>query len=334
MQVHNEILRNIARSCEAFGVKENEVYVQAGVDEKSISVQEGMQDWRLGIKIWESALKCTNYRYISLNFGKNITFSVLGWIAPLTSSSPDLHAAWKSFTDFFPLLGNMFEYHLRKEANGFVTVVYKPAPLWVELNPLTAALAAEHAMSLTLSLSSFLTGKNIKPAKVAFTHDVPAKDRNHYTTLFGPTHFNQEENYLSFDSETAALPVISSNSMVYENMLHLCSNKLKEIKSNVGIVEKVKLVLNQKQSFYSLKIEEVAAMLNMSARTLQRKLKEEGSTYQALLEEFQVGLASQMLRNQKVQVKEVAFMLGFSSLQNFSRAFKRKTGKSPSVIRG
>ncbi len=104
MLVHNEILRTIARHCETFGVKEKEVYKLAGIHEASMAVPDGMQDWKVGVKIWESALQLTSYRLISLSFGKIITFSVLGWISPLTSSSPDLTHAWKSFTEFFPLM--------------------------------------------------------------------------------------------------------------------------------------------------------------------------------------------------------------------------------------
>src|SRR5690349_7762208 len=125
MQVDNEILRTIATNCVAYGVKEEEVYRLAGVTTSSITIPDGMQDWKTGIRMWESALQLTNYRLISLSFGKNITFSVLGWIAPLTSSSPYLKLAWKSIAEFFPLMGDMFQYQIQEGQDGNVKVLYQ-----------------------------------------------------------------------------------------------------------------------------------------------------------------------------------------------------------------
>lgn len=330
MQVHNEIVRNIARNCAAYGVKEEYVYRLAGVNAESIAIPDGMQDWKAGIKMWESALKLTNYRFNGLSFGKNITFSVLGWIAPLTSSSPNLKYAWKSFADFFPLMGNMFEYQVTEQTDGSVKVIYKPAPAWVEISPLTAAMAAEHAMSLTISLSGYLAGRKIKPIYASFSHRVETKHHTVFADLFGSVLFGQKENALVFNAGTAHTPLISANGLMYDNMQKLCTEKLTKLQNQKGYASKVLQILSSKQAYYNPKLEEVAAMLAVSTRTLQRKLKEEGQTYQNILEEHQIEIASQLLSHPHMQVQEVAFMLGFTSLQNFSRAFKRKTGLSPS----
>ncbi len=329
MQVHNEILRNIARSCADFGIQEEAVYQLAGINAESIAVTDGMQDWKTGINLWESALKLTNYRLISLSFGKKITFSALGWIAPLTLSSPTLLHAWKSFVEFFPLMGNMFEYHFY-ERNNLSTIRYIPAPTWVEASPLTAALAAEHAMTLTLSISGYLSGKAIKPVSVSFCHQVENKYKPQFEDIFGNVLFGQAENMLTFDVATARLPVVSVNHLMYGNMLKLCSEKLQALESNRTYAGKVLRIFNSKQAYYTPKIEEVAAMLNMSVRTLQRKLKEENHTYHNLLEQYKIDTALQLLSRPHTQIQEVAFLLGFPTLQSFSRAFKRKTGLSPS----
>lgn len=333
MQVHNEILRAIARNCAAYGITEADVYKQAGVNAESIAIPDGMQDWKTGIKFWESALKLTGYRFISLSFGKNITFSVLGWIAPLTSSSPNLTFAWRSFAEFFPLMGNMFEYRVQELPGGNVKVIYQPAQIWIETSPLTAAMAAEHAMSLTVSLSGYLIGKRIKPVFASFSHQVEHKSLPAFTDLFGQVKFEQKENALVFDASTSQMPLVSANGLMYDNMRKLCTEKLAQLAQQKGYASKVLHILSSKQAYYNPKLEEVAAMLNISARTLQRKLKEENQTYQQLLEEHQIEVASQLLCQPHIQVQEVAFMLGFTSLQNFSRAFKRKTGTSPTQIK-
>lgn len=333
MQVHNEIIRNIARNCAAYSITEEQVYALAKLDPELIAPEDGMQDWRIGVRVWESALRLTNYRLISLSFGKNITFSSLGWIAPLTASSPILAMAWKSFTGYFPLMGDMFAYHMQELPDGSVKIIYQPSAIWVDSSPVTAALAVEHAMSLTLSLSGYLSGKIIRPVYASLAYHTEGKYLSAYQDLFGQVHFGAAENALVFDKATSGLPLISANKLMYENMSRLCEEKMRELQSQAGMASRVSQILHAKKAFYNPKVEEVAAMLNMSARTLQRKLKDEHKTYQQVLEEYQVEAASQLLTRPGTRVQEVAFLLGFTSLQSFSRSFKRKTGMSPRALK-
>jgi AraC-like DNA-binding protein len=79
--------------------------------------------------------------------------------------------------------------------------------------------------------------------------------------------------------------------------------------------------------------EKVAAQLNMSVRSLQRRLKEVGTTFRTLLETVRKDLAATYVCDPDIELVEVAFLLGFSDQSAFSRAFKRWTGKSPSEAR-
>ncbi len=79
--------------------------------------------------------------------------------------------------------------------------------------------------------------------------------------------------------------------------------------------------------------EKVAGQLNMSVRSLQRRLKEAGTTFRTLLEAVRKDLAATYIRDPDIELVEVAFLLGFSDQSAFSRAFKRWTGCSPSEAR-
>lgn len=76
-------------------------------------------------------------------------------------------------------------------------------------------------------------------------------------------------------------------------------------------------------------IEMVADSLSMSVRSLQMKLKEEGTSYQKILNHVRKQLAIACLQEPKVSKGEIAYMLGFSEISVFSRTFKKWTGKSP-----
>jgi len=77
----------------------------------------------------------------------------------------------------------------------------------------------------------------------------------------------------------------------------------------------------------------VARSLNISLRTMQRKLKEEGTSFRRLVDETRRQLAEQYLKDSTLVVSEIAYLLGFAEVSSFSRAFRRWTGHAPRAAR-
>lgn len=78
---------------------------------------------------------------------------------------------------------------------------------------------------------------------------------------------------------------------------------------------------------------QVAEMLHLSVRSLQRKLAEKDTGFAQLLEDTRRELARQYVSNTRLSVGEITYLLGFSDPANFTRAFRRWTGQSPSAFR-
>jgi AraC-like DNA-binding protein len=79
--------------------------------------------------------------------------------------------------------------------------------------------------------------------------------------------------------------------------------------------------------------EVVAQTLHLSQRTLQRRLQEEGTSYQQLLDDTRRELAEQYLGQVDLTLLEVAYLLGFADPSNFFRAFRRWFGETPGEYR-
>ncbi len=77
----------------------------------------------------------------------------------------------------------------------------------------------------------------------------------------------------------------------------------------------------------------IASALQVSERTLQRQLREEGTTFRELLDETRRELALEYLRDSSLSIKEITYLLGFSDAANFTRAFRRWAGVTPSGYR-
>ncbi|MGV3557324.1 helix-turn-helix domain-containing protein [Larkinella arboricola] len=76
-------------------------------------------------------------------------------------------------------------------------------------------------------------------------------------------------------------------------------------------------------------LEQMAANFNTSPRSLQRKLQDEGVTYQQVADSIRKSLALNYLSSGTYPVKEISYILGYNELSAFSRAFKRWTGTTP-----
>jgi AraC-like DNA-binding protein len=77
----------------------------------------------------------------------------------------------------------------------------------------------------------------------------------------------------------------------------------------------------------------VARRLNRSVSALQRQLRAEGSTYRQVLDETRHSIALRLIREHQYSLGQIAYLLGFSDQANFSRAFKRWTGRPPTEYR-
>jgi AraC-like DNA-binding protein len=80
-------------------------------------------------------------------------------------------------------------------------------------------------------------------------------------------------------------------------------------------------------------IEQIATKLGLNRISLYRRLKAEGTTYEKILTNLRLQLALSYLSSQKTSVSDVAYLVGFTDPAAFSRAFKRWTGKSPSLVK-
>jgi len=100
-----------------------------------------------------------------------------------------------------------------------------------------------------------------------------------------------------------------------------------------NFIMKIRKLISEHLASGNVTIKIIADEMHMSSRTIQRMLSKENTTFAALLDEVRVSLAKQFLNDVRTDLTEIAFLLGFSELSTFSRAFKRLTGQSPSQYR-
>jgi AraC-like DNA-binding protein len=97
--------------------------------------------------------------------------------------------------------------------------------------------------------------------------------------------------------------------------------------------ERVERLIADRLTKGGARLESTATELGMSPRTLSRRLAEQRSTFNAIVEGLRKELALRLLQDSDLVLTEIAFLLGYTEVSTFSHAFKRWTGRSPAAFR-
>jgi AraC-like DNA-binding protein len=192
----------------------------------------------------------------------------------------------------------------------------------------------ETLLCLYLHMLRRVTDDNLDLVEVRVTSPRPM-DPELYKKIFGTRLlFEQPKDELIVKKEFLDLPIFLADPGLLQALEQFAQGLLKqlfaknELSNKVGILLGKLLVRGEKTG-----VEIVAKRLAMSVRSLQGKLKEEGTSYQQMLDEVRKRVAISYLKKPDVSIFEVAFLLGYSDQSAFNHAFKRWTGRTPREFR-
>jgi AraC-like DNA-binding protein len=169
----------------------------------------------------------------------------------------------------------------------------------------------------------------IEPREITLCHSAPA-DISEHRRVFGlDVRFDGAENRMAFLTSDLDAAVRSSNPALLEVFERHANAAIDQIDQQGPISRRVVRLLSERVKGTAPTLDELASALAMSARTVQRSLRLEGTSYQLLLDDVRRELAVRHLSVRGTSAAEVAFLTGFSEPSAFSRAFRRWTGTTP-----
>jgi AraC-like DNA-binding protein len=171
-------------------------------------------------------------------------------------------------------------------------------------------------------------GQSVSPKRVEFKR--PECNRQLYENHFGcPVKFEARHNMLLFHGEDLAQPFVTHNPDLLDMVAPQLEAELMEQLANKSLKEQVKGILKKFLAGQRPRLEDVAAEMRVSTRTLQRRLLAERITFQNLTEEARRELARHYLLQSSLELNETAYLLGYEDPNSFFRAFQRWEGTSP-----
>ena len=175
-----------------------------------------------------------------------------------------------------------------------------------------------------------LTGHNHSITAIHLNYPAPDYAEEYQILLPCPVYFDQEENSITFDPTILGDKLPAANKAMNTLCTHDCNIKLSQLESKKSFRNKVYEELFRtfsQEKNAQLSLINVANRLYISPRTLRRKLLTENTSFKIISNDARRDLAIYYLSNTALSTKEISFMLGYSSVNNFHRAFKQWTGK-------
>ena len=203
---------------------------------------------------------------------------------------------------------------------------------WLHAHEPVPAMVTDVTCTTLLELGRRGTGHRIIPSRVELARPGVATDV--FKAYFQcPVVFDAPADVVVLKSVDLNRPFRGHNPELLNLLTPVLATTLQELQALGSIVEQVKRVLKRSLASGRPELAKVARDLNMSDRTLQRRITEDGTTFRVLLTEARRELACQLLAAADSSLEESAYMLGYQDVNAFHRAFKEWEGVSPGAWR-
>ncbi|MAR92573.1 MAG: AraC family transcriptional regulator [Pseudomonadota bacterium] len=277
----------------------------------------------------ENALRLDPDPALGFKFGFQLKLSTHGFLGFAAMSAATLGEALELAVKYCRTRFDFFNLHILEQRGK---VILQVDPL-VEFGPASAFLL-ESVMASFGTMSINLLGEIPKGVRIRRTCGKPAyfEAMEDWFPQRAPVEFEQSANQLIFEQNLMRRPLNLSDPLARQLAEAQCQKELQTIQVEDDLLYRVHRLLKEAEPDYP-KLDQVAAQLHLSSRTLKRRLQEQGTSFQALLDRVRMHQARQLLKTSRQSVDAIASALGYSDASNFSRAFRRCEGLTPARYR-
>lgn len=223
-----------------------------------------------------------------------------------------------------PLIGPI-NFHISKQ-NGDITVALQSTSN-IAIN---SKFYIVSEFLFLIHLLSKATEQSIKPLRITSTYQ---HFDNAFLSALGVNPIASTINSITFAENDLKLPFLTDNKSILNYLVPELNRRLSELDTDDSFGAQVRAGLVESLPAGNSSIDAVSRKLSVSKRTLQRKLKEEQTTFQQQLNAVRKMLAKSYLENTKLSSDEIAYLLGYAELNSFLRAFSAWTGVTISEYR-
>jgi AraC-like DNA-binding protein len=315
---------HLAELCRRWGVTAATLFEGTGLEETALGDPSARVPLATVEILVARARVLTGEPALGYYLGLQMRVSAHGYLGFAAMAASTVGAALELAARFAPTRTTALELRLETYADVASLVIEERAPLG----------SAQDVVILTLIVGIQKIGEAIASraltghAEVTFA--APA-----YVSRFAPLasqlRFGRPANRLVFPRAVLDVPLVMADAVASRLAREQCERELDALGLGAGVAGQVRALLpNGADGFRSL--DEVAARMGVSARSLKRKLADQGAVFSDILDEERKGRALVLLASE-LPLETVAERVGYSDMANFARAFRRWTGATPAAFR-
>jgi len=317
-------VKALRRCLDAYGCNTNALLEQAGVSPRALDAPYARCSLASTHKLWRLAVEATGDPGIGLRVASHITQTTFHALSYSLSASTTLKEAFERVVRYCHVVSDAVEYAFEQRGHEYHFTIQVKSVSEKPCYEAVDALVAAH-----LRMCRSLLSHDYCPLRVELQRPQPQDVSCYQRILRAPIVFGAAQNRILFDRESMERQLDGGCADLAQHNDAILHQLLARIERD-NVRARVRAVLEERLQFGEPSQEEVAELLAMSSRTLQRKLGDSGTTYMEILDATRRELALAYLSRPRQSVGEVTFLLGFSANSSFTRAFRRWTGLSPS----
>lgn len=273
-------------------------------------------------ELWRLAVKLLDDPCFGIKMTESWHPSYVGALGYAWCASSTLRTAFNRVVRYIHVVTEDLNINLSETFNGLKVIV--------DLKSSEFTLPQHHDIvtSVLMHMCRFNYGDELVPTEVCLAHEEPPCSKIISDYFRTPVIYDAPASSFTLAKKDVDLKLATSNkelALLHDEFLMKYLIKIKK----GDIVQQIQSVIIDNLPSGTVSDDLVARELNLSERTLQRKLKERGTNFRTVLDNIRETAAIQYIRNPVNTMTDIAFLLGFSEQSSFSRAFKKWTGSSP-----
>ena len=259
---------------------------------------------------------------LGLELAKQISVAHLGVLGYVVLACSNLGEALVRMDRYGRLIHDIIEMQIRQ--------VHDQIELsWQPLLTVADAVFVELGVAAVVQFARNITGQQAAMTAVGFAHWHEGCLQP-YQQFFGCTpSFSQSATYLRFPMAYLSVPLRQPDAVLLDILEVQANQALALLPRTDVFLQEVRRLLIRLCREGAPTLEQVAAALYITPRTLQRRLLEHEVRFQALLDEVRLQLCEQYLQDHRLQLTDIAALLGYSDQSALTRAYRRWTGRTP-----
>ncbi len=328
MTVAVSLVRTLVDAVERAGVPPERFLAAAGLEPAALADADGRVERARYDRLGELALDMTGRPGLGLAMGENAPLAAFHVLGPLVVHAPTLRAALADVTRYYRLVSGSRAPRLVEEGDH-ARIAYD----FVRSSPDVDRMRAEFALAFTTTFGDRILGKAGWLLEAWFEHAAPAHAADYRRAFGGAERFGMPETALVFPRALLDRPQRHQDARMLELVRARADEALRRLELRTTCAERVHELVLRGGGCDGLTVAEAARALDLTPRTLQRRLAHEGTTFQDVVGHARAVVARRILAESRTTTQQAAFRLGFSDASAFHRAFRRWTGMTPARYR-